>query len=290
MLSVIPTLAVARRSVPRTLTPAIPPVDSSLRFVLSIAAALLVAARFSSGGYVFVWFSAYHLTPLVVVAGCIWVALTAAPNRDRRRIFALLSITAGIGLVEFPYAYSMYFLYTAALVFLTLAALVWQIGAGRLRNVVVGIPAVFYFAFGVLLMNPHPPVGAGPRVANQRWAELALPRAGLRSSPADSLVYGELMRIIRAHSDRKLGYAGPDAPEVYFLAESSDAARVLFDFFQEEEGSPLDQPGFLDGFDLIVLNHKPQLSTKLPPETLERVARQFPHSQPAGHFEVRWKE
>jgi len=255
-----------------------------------MGAALLVAARFTWGGYIFVWFSAYHLTPFVIVAGCIWVAFAAAPNRDRRRIFALLSVTAGVGLVEFPYAYSMYFLYTAALVFLALAAVGWQIGGGRLRNVAIGIPMVVYFAFAALFMNPNPPVGAGPRIADQRWAELALPRISLRSSPADSLVYGKLVQIIRAHSDRKLGYAGPDAPEVYFLAESSASARALFDFFQEEDGSPRDDPAYMSRFDLVVLNHEPQFSSELPAETLERLARQFPQSEPAGHFEVRWRE
>jgi hypothetical protein len=257
---------------------------------MSIGAAILVAARFTWGAYMFAWFSAYHLAPLVIVAGCIWVAFAAAPNRDRRRIFALLSITAGVGLVEFPYAKSIYFLYTAALVFLTLAAVVWQIGAGRLGKAAIGIPWAYYFAFGLLLMNPQPPGGGGPHLPNQRWAELALPRASLRSSPADSLVYGKLVGIIRAHSDRKLGYAGPDAPEVYFLAESSGSARSLFDFLQREDGSLLDDPGFLSGFDLIVLNHKPQFSTKLPPEILERLASQFPQSESAGHFEVRWRE
>jgi hypothetical protein len=289
MLSVIPTLAVAGvLSLGLRLRP-------SHRWIhplvlLSIGAALLVAARFSLGTYAFVWFSAYNLPPLVVVAGCIWVAVTTAPNRERRRIFALLSITAGVGFVEFPYAFSMYFLYSAALVFLTLVALAWQIGAGRLGKVTIGIPVLFYFAFGALLMNLHPPAGAGPAIADHRWAELALPRASLRSSPADSLVYGKLVGIIRAHSDRKLGYAGPDAPEVYFLAESSGSARSLFDFLQREDGSLLDDPGFLSGFDLIVLNHKPQFSTKLPPEILERLASQFPQSESAGHFEVRWRE
>ncbi len=255
-------------------------------FLLSIGTALLVAARWTWGGHLFVWLSAYHLAPLVVVAGCVWVAFAGAPNRERRRMFALLSVTAGVGLVEFPFAGAIYFLYTAPLVFLTVAALVWQIGASRLHKVSIGIPWAFYFAFGLMLMNN---VG-GPYMTDQRWAELALPRARLRSSPSDSLVYSQLLQIIRSHSDRKLGYAGPDAPEVYFLTESRVRAPVLFDFLQKEDGSPLDDPGYLSGYDLIVLNHKPEFSPELSPEILERLARQFPRSAVTGHFEVRWRE
>ncbi|MFC1530938.1 hypothetical protein ACFL5T_01650 [Gemmatimonadota bacterium] len=289
ILSIFPTLSVAG-ILSLGLTLRSPHRWFHYALVLSIGAVILVAARFTWGAYMFAWFSAYHLTPLVIVAGCIWVAFAAAPNRDRRRIFALLSITAGVGLVEFPYAKSIYFLYTAALVFLTLAALVWQIGAGRLQKVAIGIPWAYYFAFGLLLMNPQPPGGGGPHLANQRWAELALPRARLRSSPSDSLVYGELLKIIREHRDRKLGYAGPDAPEVYFLAGSRDRAPVLFDFLQDGPGSPLDDPGYLSGLDLIVLNLEPEFSPELPPATLERLATQFPHSAAAGPFEVRWRE
>jgi hypothetical protein len=259
-------------------------------FLLSIGTALLVAARWRWGAYLFVWLSAYHLTPFVVVAGCIWVGSATAPNRDRRRIFALLSITAGVGLVEFPYAASTYFLYTAPLVFLTLAALVWQIGASRLQKVSIGIPWAFYFAFGLAVMNPQPPGTGGPHIPGQRWAELALPRARLRVSPSDSLVYSQLLQLIRTHSDRKLGYAGPDAPEVYFLTESRVRAPVLFDFLQKEDGSPLDDPEYLSGYNLIVLNRTPEFSPELSPALLERLARQFPRSAVAGHFEVRWRE
>jgi len=259
-------------------------------FLLSIGAVILVAARWSWGAYLFVWLSAYHLIPFVVVAGCIWVGSATAPNRDRRRIFALLSITAGVGLVEFPYAGRIYFLYAAALVFLTVAALVWQIGIGRLQKLAVGIPWAFYFTFGLAVMNPQPPGTAGPHIPDQRWAELAIPRARLRVSPSDSLVYSRLMQIIRARGDSEIGYAGPDAPEVYFLTGSRVRTPMLFDFLQQEDGSPLDDPGHLNGYDLIVLNHEPPFSPELSPAILERLASQFPRSAVAGHFEVRWRE
>jgi hypothetical protein len=256
-----------------------------------LGVALIVAARWRWEAYTLVWLSAYHLTPLLVVAGSIWLARAAAPPLYRRRIFALLAVTASVGLVEFPYTSGLYFLYTAPLVFLTLAALLNAAGAERLPKPVLAAPWVFYLIFGALLMNPQPPdrIGTGYD-AGHRWAELALPRAGLRVSPADSLVYGELAQILRAHGDRKLGYAGPDSPEVYFFAGSDSSKPVLFDFLLRDAGSAVDDPAYLDGFDLIVLNHRPYLSHPIQPSTLERLAGEFPLSAAAGGFEVRWRE
>ena len=255
-----------------------------------IGTGVLVAARWSLGAYMFVMLSAYNATPLVIVVGCIWVTFTEAPDHHRRRIFALLSVTAGAAMVGFPYSSNTYFHYSVALMILTLAALLWRVGAPSLGKVAVVIPWAFYLAFGLLLMYSHRPGGGGPRAAGQRWAELALPRARLRTSPADSAVYGELVRIIGAQGDRTLGYAGPDVPEVYFLTQSRSADPILFDFLSAESGSPLDDPEFLRDSDLVVLNHRPSFSHPIRPSTLQRVASEFPLSATIGRFEVRWRE
>ena len=122
------------------------------------------------------------------------------------------------------------------------------------------------------------------------WEELALPRARLRVIQPDSTVYGDLVRFIRMRGDLRLGYAGPDSPEVYFLTESYSATPVLFDFLSEGNGSPLDDPGYLDGYELVVINHRPEFSRPIRPITLARVAREFPLSETIGRFEVRWRE
>jgi hypothetical protein len=250
---------------------------------------VLVAAQSTWGAYMFVWLSAYNLAPIVVVAGSVWVVLTSAADGDRRRMFALLSVTVGVGMVEFPHSSSIYFHYTAALVILTLVALVWQVCAERSSRPALLIPVAFYLVFGLALMNPHPPGTGGPRVAGQRWAELALPRARLRSSPSDSLAYGELVRIIRTLGDREVGYAGPDSPEVYFLTGSMSSEPVLFDFLRGKAQHPLADTSLLDGFDVVVLNRNPEFSSPLAPSILERVENQYPFSQVSGDFEVRWR-
>jgi len=193
-------------------------------------------------------------------------------------------------MIEFPYAGSIYFHYTAPLVILALATLTWHIGAGRLSKAAVGIPWAFYFVFGVAIMNPQPPGSGGPSMSGGGWEELALPRARLRVIQPDSTVYGDLVRFIQMRGDLRLGYAGSDSPEVYFLTKSYAATPVLFDFLSEGDGSPLDDPGYLDGYELVVINHRPEFSRPIRPTTLQRVAREFPLSATFGRFEVRWRE
>jgi hypothetical protein len=258
--------------------------------VALIGTSVLVAAPWSLGAYMFVLLSAYNATPIVIMAGCIWVAFTEAPDHHRRHVFALLSFTAGVAMVGFPFSSNIYFHYSVALIILTLAALLWRVGGPRLGKVTVVIPWAFYLAFGLLIMYSHRPGAGGPRVAGQKWVELALPRARLRTSRADSALYGELVRVIGAQGDRTLGYAGPDAPEVYFLTQSRTTDPILFDFLSAESGSPLDDPEFLRDSDLVVLNHRPGFSNPLRPSTLQRVASEFPFSATIGSFEVRWRE
>jgi hypothetical protein len=255
-----------------------------------IGATVIVASSWTWQAFMFVYLSAYNLTPIVILSGCVWVAFTSAPMRARRNTYALLSVTAGVAMVEFPYAGSIYFFYTAPLVILALAALTWHIGAGHLSKAAIGIPWAFYFVFGVAIMNPQPPGSGGPNMSGGGWEELALPRARLRVIQPDSTVYGDLVRFIRMRGDLRLGYAGPDSPEVYFLTESYAATPVLFDFLSEGDGSPLDDPGYLDGYELVVINHRPDFSRPIRPTTLARVAREFPLSETIGRFEVRWRE
>ncbi|MGB5672992.1 MAG: hypothetical protein WBO43_00445 [Gemmatimonadota bacterium] len=262
-----------------------------LAVIQVLAVGLVVAARWRWEAYTLVWLSAYHLAPLVVVGGSIWLARSSASPSCRRRVYALLAVTAAVGLVEFPYAGNLYFLYTAPLVFLAAAALVQLAAVDRLANPALAAPWLVFVSFGVLLMNSQPPswIGTGYKIGH-RWTELALPRAGLRVAPADSLVYAQLMRALGTAPAGDVAYAGPDSPEVYFLTGSRDRPAVLFDFLEGLDGSPLDAQEYLAGCRLIVLNHNPQFSRAIRPETLSRVAEQLPRSATAGHFEVRWRE
>jgi 4-amino-4-deoxy-L-arabinose transferase-like glycosyltransferase len=289
LYSIVPTLIVgcvvaARRLLPRQFR------GLHIAVVAVLAVLLLRAAFVSDWAYLFVWLSAYHLTVPTLVAGFVVVAYSAAPAADRSRAFALLAVTAAVCLVEYPFSGDIYFLYTAPLVFLCLGVTVDQVlGRKESKNVLV-VPWAFYAAFAVLLMNLQPPdLVSGPRSREHRWAKLALPGATLLVSESDSVVYNELYATIQRVGGGVLGYAGPDAPEVYYLAGAEQQTPVLFDFLETGSGSPVDDPGFLVDSDWIVINRAPEFSDPLSSGTMERLGREFPHSLAISDFQVRWR-
>ena len=86
-------------------------------------------------------------------------------------------------------------------------------------------------------------------------------------------------------------FAGPDAPEVYFLTQTRNVTRSIMDF--------LDASGATRGDKLIatlrnarihvvVINHDPSQSPKLEAATVEKIRERYAYGQRVGKFEVRW--
>jgi hypothetical protein len=86
-------------------------------------------------------------------------------------------------------------------------------------------------------------------------------------------------------------FAGPDAPEIYFLTESENPTRAIIDF--------LDHSGSARGDELVrllaerrvpvvVLNHVPEQSPALQSAIVARLRSMYRSSERVGRFEVRW--
>ena len=85
-------------------------------------------------------------------------------------------------------------------------------------------------------------------------------------------------------------YAGPDCPEVNFLAERKSPLPVFMDFQGPQYG---DTAAFLRllevrGVRTVVLNTTPTFSRRIPEDLSAELARRFPNSRRIGRFEVRW--
>jgi hypothetical protein len=119
-------------------------------------------------------------------------------------------------------------------------------------------------------------------------AELHLPKATLRVSEEDARLYQRVIRLVSTHLGEGSLVAGPDCPEIYFLAGRVNASGALFDFFQGNSREPQDVRDTA-GASVIVLNHRPSFSPFPAWGFTPQVRSAFPEGEMIGHFEVRWR-
>jgi hypothetical protein len=237
-------------------------------------------ARFQADTYSFVWGAARIVIPLTVVSGCLLLGL-ADRRRDRgraesERLFMVLSITSFCSLVQFPFSAPIYWCYVAPL-----AALA-----------VVAVLAVALLAFGVTRVNGQSLASLGiTGDPGPMLAPLALDRAGLRVPTDDKESYEELVALMRTHvGPSGYAYAGPDAPEVTFLAGLRDPTASLFDFLDDSTTHVGSILAALRAHDVrvVALHHDAEFSP-LDSGLDSTLRRWYPEADTVGSFDVRWR-
>ena len=84
--------------------------------------------------------------------------------------------------------------------------------------------------------------------------------------------------------------AGPDTPEVYFLAGRFSPSGRLFDFFSAQESVNEEQEfARWASADVIVLFYGKRFSAPVPDTLVSRLRKEFPHGEFMPPFEVRWR-
>lgn len=261
---------------------------------------MLATLALSSGEIVLYrigWYSAWSLL-FAIVGLSVWTlwrsdeaerdVTDASP--DDRRALALSAIAVGLALVEYPFAAPIYVLYSLPLVFIAAAAwqhrLTWT--DPRLRAAVL----VFFLAFGAFRVIPGSFSYMGTfYVPSRDLSALTLPRARLQVTLSDSVTYEALIPFVQQVAAGRRVWAGPDAPEVYFLGGFRNETRTLFDFFDADSVAAVPLPTRLQrlGVDVVVVKTAPPFSPRLPEEHLAAIAASFPNVRTIGGFEVYWR-
>jgi hypothetical protein len=245
-------------------------------------------------GYIGVWAAAYWIVPVVTVAGSYLLMhserLRANPAA-RERIFLLLALAALCSLVEFPFSSPIYFCYVAPLAILALAAVLEPFP--RVSRTILEVLFAGFLIFAVFEVTPGFIYDMGFRYAPdaQRFA-LDDPRAGgLRTDAQTASVYNELIPLVRAHAADGDIYAGPDSPEVYFLAGYPNLTPNIYDFLGDTEQQHERVRQMIRNLRVrvMVVNENPALSPTLDEDLREEIARAFPNGKMVGNFAVRWR-
>ena len=202
-------------------------------------ALLLVAGCLWTRASVLLFQMVRNLIPCAA-AGLLWRAATNVESKgcvsgDSGRFYLMATVTVMGSLVQFPFALDTYFLYAAPLMFLSLQLLAAALPAtGQKRCAVF---AVMLCLFAVLKLKAAVPLGAVTGAAHaDAVQQLAIERCrGLRVERSLGDVYARLVpEIQRRTAPGEAILAGPDCPEIYFLAARRNPTRVFYDFFRPE--------------------------------------------------------
>ncbi len=289
LVAVIPLLLVLR-----PLSDPAAPRWRTLSLVLAVlAVAGLVASALHDVPHRLVWQSLRGLVPVI---GAVTAIVLVVPDKfgwkENRRLQVVLlgSVVVTTALVQFPYGSPIYFLYIAPLVILAAAAIISA--EDRTPILIQGVVAGFYLLFGALLVIPGAPFSIGSSFNGWiRTERLNLPRAGLSVQPYEVTQYETLIAKLREVSKDRPIWAGPDAPEVYFLGAFRNQTRTLFDFLESSGAMERDLLTMLEskGVGALAINHHPDFTPPLTAETLAEVSRRYPNADTLARFIVRWR-
>jgi hypothetical protein len=255
---------------------------------------LLVWARVSMAGYIFVGYSVQLAVPLLGLAVPFVLRRTAgAADLKRQQGFLLVSVLGICALIEFPMASTIYFCFIAPLVILAAMSLLST--QPSYDGVLMGSLLAFYFVFALWIGVPG--YFAEMRSAPSRplsFQRLDLPRAGgIRVSAEDAETYEKLIPLVQAHAKGRDIYCTVDCPVLYFLSGLGSPTGNIFgsDFFgtlEHAEGTleTLDEHGVRV---VVFAPFWAGRSVPIPVAVRELFDARFPRSEMVGGFEVRWR-
>jgi hypothetical protein len=248
-----------------------------------VALVLPIAALWNADSYQAIWQSVRAAAALIPIVACGWLIVSRCRDpRKRAMLFASVTILAWMSLNQFPFAAPIYFSYVAPLAIVAAIAVADAVGV---RAGTMLAPAAMLLLFAVLCTNRETihmlGVGHAPR---EFEFPLKLRRAHLVIDEGDAYMYWRVMMSVEPRLRGGRLVAGPDCPEVYFLAGSSSPSGTLYDFLSDRQS----QEEWANA-DVVVINHAPEFSPALSTDQVVKLRSEFEFGEQIGRFEVRWR-
>jgi hypothetical protein len=233
--------------------------------------------------------------PVVCATGAVLIVLGSLRRRkatQRAELAALLVIvTAFTALIQFPFSGPIYFLYALPFVVLAIGAVLFELGAARQPLAVIVVAA--YLISGLVHTSPGA-VGFARGIVGSHPSNLGLvdaKRGRIYVQNGDIFFYPEIEKLLALHAQGGYTFAGPDAPEIYYLANLQNPTPMFYDFLtpvHDRDRYVLDAIA-RKRITAIVVNEAPAFSPPLDDALRNRLDRMFPQHATIQHFDVRWR-
>ncbi|MEO5826051.1 MAG: hypothetical protein ABIR59_09200 [Gemmatimonadales bacterium] len=229
------------------------------------------------------WLAVRGMMP-VGAAACAVLWACRRPIRDDLPLTVLAMVAASMALTQYPFASPIYALYVLPLMLVAVFAFEPQDRSWSARR---DLFAGFLILFALTQVIPGARALIGiARSGASDLVQLDVARGGLRIQPTDAATYRRLIDVIDSIGGDSPIWAGPDAPEVAFLAGRRPSGRSFFDFLAEPDApAPWNRT---DSFasDVVVVNTKPPFSGRLSRDELAVIRSRYPRTTTVDHFIV----
>ncbi len=240
---------------------------SSIWVVVAICIAL-VLLTFTKFGFTIVFNSFRNLGPILIVGNVLTLVFRGSELNEveRQRFFIITAVAFFVSLIQFPFAFPIYFFYAAP------AFLLAACGASKLQNAngkrALFILACFFIAVSLVrFQTPSPGSCLNANYVAPEFAKFQSNRCRLLVGADEVDVYKRIIDLVEANSEQgDTVFALPDAPEVAFLTDRKPFNGVMYEFFHPELYADKDKlrNGLLEkNVDLVVINEYPSFSTKI---------------------------
>ena len=270
----------------------------------AVGATIVLGAGAHELVYRAVWGSARAAIPLSVVVGCVWLAWSGRGREwfqvPSQQLFLVLSMAAMVSLVQVPMSHAIYFCYTAPLAAL---AYLYVVRCRRERTPPALLAlAGFYLAFPLVWLHDALPHTYGWQYTQlEQHTPMELARSGLCTDEVTAPLYRDLIEEVRRLSpNQPYIFAGPDCPEIYFLAGKRNPTRTFFGVFDEDYGTPQREARILRtldkrGVNVAVLKSRAEVTIEGHPRLAALLCRNFPYQKQfringQTMFTILWRE
>ena len=211
-------------------------------------------------------------------------------------VFLLVACAATSQLLQVPYAFLPYALYTTPIAMIALVAVV-------ARRSAVPAPALLMAGVFFIVAGIGHPATSEAKPEPDQWARLTMPRGGLWVSAHDSAQFAGVAQLLAGRPAGPVHVVG-DAPEYTFLLERPSASRVIYDVLADSSSKDarLVLPRLKRaGVQTVILLNQFGMNDSLTTRQERALRQEYPRSREFGrltfdgrtfrHFvEVRWRE
>ena len=263
----------------------------SVLLLVFLALAVLLSLGHQAPVYAAIWASLRAMIPVTVLFSCLaLLRFKDRPAKARRHLFAATAALAFFSLTQFPVTHGIYFCYVSVFLILALAALSRFVGM-RFGSMHLAV-GVFFLLFAVMWESQNPAYNLGTRFAPvSETYELQNVRGGIKVNRGEGELYDFIAAFIveRSEGDTYI-LAGPDCPEIYFLAGKQNPMPFEYDFFYEGDDKSLLRRIDDLGINLAVVNLLPDFSYPYSAGFTAALEIRFPRSRTISKYRIMWRE